>query len=158
MRRAASTPPSEQGSFDFVQDFGARLPAMVIASLLGVPGARPGARLRKLIDTVFHIEPGVGMVNDISLTAGIELHELRLRAAPERTLHPRDDMLTDLTVAEITEPDGSVRRLTIPESSRLRVPPDQCRHRDGGPPARLGSRAARRATRTSGPCSSPTPG
>ena len=33
----SSTPPVRRGTFDYVQDFGARLPAMVIASLLGVP-------------------------------------------------------------------------------------------------------------------------
>ena len=106
----------EQPSFDFVQDFAARLPAMVIASLFGVPEPDQEG-LRKLIDTVFHIEEGVGMVNDTSLTAGIEIHAYVCELLRDRTLHPRDDMLTDLTVAEITEPDGSVRRLTIPEAA-----------------------------------------
>jgi cytochrome P450 len=106
----------EQPSFDFVQDFAARLPAMVIASLFGVPEADQEG-LRKLIDTVFHIEEGVGMVNDTSLTAGIEIHGYVCELLRDRTKNPRDDMLTDLTVAEITEPDGSVRRLTIPEAA-----------------------------------------
>jgi cytochrome P450 len=106
----------EQPSFDFVQDFAARLPAMVIASLFGVPEPDQEG-LRKLIDTVFHIEEGVGMVNDTSLTAGIEIHGYVCELLRDRTKNPRDDMLTDLTVAEITEPDGSVRRLTIPEAA-----------------------------------------
>ena len=37
--------------------------------------------LRKLIDQVFHIEPGVGMVNDVSLTAQIEINALHPVAA-----------------------------------------------------------------------------
>ncbi len=61
-----------RGGFDYVQDFGAIVPATVIAMLLGVPEAdRP--KLRETIDTLFHIEPGVGMVNDVSVTAGLEL-------------------------------------------------------------------------------------
>ncbi len=62
------------GSFDYVQDFGAILPSMVISSLLGVPDA-DRAHVHHLIDTLFHIEPGVGMINDISFTARIELFE-----------------------------------------------------------------------------------
>ena len=52
--------------FDYVQDFGARLPATVIAMLLGVP---PSDReeVRHHIDGLFHVEPGVGMANDASL-------------------------------------------------------------------------------------------
>jgi cytochrome P450 len=106
----------EQPSFDFVQDFAARLPAMVIASLFGVPEPDQEG-LRKLIDTVFHIEEGVGMVNNTSLTAGIEIHGYICELLRDRTENPRDDMLTDLTVAEITEPDGSVRRLSIAEAA-----------------------------------------
>ena len=59
--------------FDFVQDFAAPLPSMVVFSLFGVPDADQ-EHVRELIDTTFHIEPGVGMINDTSLTAQIELH------------------------------------------------------------------------------------
>ena len=45
---------------------------MVICELLGVPAA-DRAWVKDKIDTTFHIEPGVGMVNDVSLTARIEL-------------------------------------------------------------------------------------
>lgn len=60
------------GAFDFVQDFGAPLPSMVISELLGVPEADREA-VRHLIDTTFHLDPDQGMVNDIALTARIEL-------------------------------------------------------------------------------------
>ncbi len=39
--------------------------------------------LRELIDQVFHIEPGVGMVNDVSLAAQIELNDY-IRVAARR--------------------------------------------------------------------------
>ena len=102
--------------FDYVQDFGARLPAMVIATLLGVPIGDQD-RVRHMIDTVFHIEPGVGMINDVSFGAQIELHEYLSGQLEQRRAEPRDDMLTDLVGAEITEPDGTVRRLTMKESA-----------------------------------------
>jgi cytochrome P450 len=102
--------------FDFVQDFGARLPAMVIASLLGVP-IEDQEWAREQIDTVFHIEPGVGMINDISFNAQIELTTYLTTQLEERSRSPRDDMLTDLVNAEITDDDGIVRRLEIHESA-----------------------------------------
>jgi cytochrome P450 len=102
--------------FDFVQDFGARLPAMVIASLLGVP-VEDQDWARERIDTIFHIEPGVGMINDISLTAQIELNGYLTEQLEDRARTPRDDMLTDLVNAEIADEDGTVRRLEIFESA-----------------------------------------
>jgi cytochrome P450 len=106
----------DRSSFDFVADFGARLPAMVIASLLGVPRGDQEA-VRELIDLSFTIEEGVGMVNDVSLNAGIETHQYISAQLEARQLSPQDDMFTDLIQAEITEPDGSVRRLTIAEAA-----------------------------------------
>jgi len=103
-------------SFDFVQDYGARLPAMVIASLLGVP-IEDQAWAREKIDTVFHIEPGVGMINDVSITAQIEMTEYLARQLEERRREPRDDMLTDLVQAQVTEDDGTVRRLDLDEAA-----------------------------------------
>ena len=103
-------------SFDYVQDFAVYLPSMVISSLLGVP-LGDQEMLRKLIDQVFHIEPGVGMINDVSFGAQIEINTY-IRAQLEEVLaHPRDDMLTDLSVAEITDDDGVTRRLTIAEGA-----------------------------------------
>jgi cytochrome P450 len=102
-------------TFDYLQDFGARLPAMVIASLLGVPLADQ-EQVRHLIDTTFHIEPGVGMINDISLTAMMELGGYLRDQLAERRVTPRDDMLTDLVQVEMAQADGSVRRLTEAEA------------------------------------------
>ena len=57
-----------------MQDFGAQLPSMVISALLGVPDDQREA-VRHAIDVMFHIEPGVGMINDVSLDARIRLCE-----------------------------------------------------------------------------------
>ncbi len=97
--------------FDYVQDFGAQLPSMVISALLGVPDAER-EEVRHYIDEVFYIEPGVGMINDRSFAAQIWLHEYLARQLERRRAHPVDDMMSDLAHAEITDDDGSTRRLT----------------------------------------------
>jgi len=107
---------SGRDSFDYVQDFAVYLPSMVISSLLGVP-LGDQEMLRKLIDQVFHIEPGVGMVNDVSLTAQIEINTYIRSQLEECLAHPRDDMLTDLSVAEIADDDGVARTLTRGEAA-----------------------------------------
>ncbi|MGI8663416.1 MAG: cytochrome P450 [Acidimicrobiales bacterium] len=104
------------GVFDYVQDFGARLPAMVIASLLGVPDSDQ-TRVRELIDTVFHLDPERGMVNDVSLGAQLELHAYLIDQLTQRAAVPRDDMLSDLVAAEINDHDGVTRCLTTEEAA-----------------------------------------
>ena len=102
--------------FDLVQDFGAPLPALVIASLLGVPESDQ-RWAREKIDTTFHHDPEKGMVNDVSLTARIELHEYLDGLLRARRADRQDDMLTDLVEAELTDADGTTRRLTIREAT-----------------------------------------
>jgi cytochrome P450 len=99
------------GSFDYVQQFAVLVPSMVISALIGVP---PDEReeVRHYIDQTFHIEPGVGMVNDVSLNAQIWLHEYLGKQLERRRRQPVDDMMTDLAHAEIVDDDGTVRRLT----------------------------------------------
>ncbi len=103
-------------TFDFVQDFGAPLPALVIASLLGIPESDQ-EWAREKIDTTFHLDDEKGMINDISLGAMIELHEYLEKLLDDRRKNPRDDMLTDLVNAELTDDDGTERHLTIPEAA-----------------------------------------
>jgi cytochrome P450 len=102
-------------TFDYVSDFGAQLPSLVISDLLGVSaGDRP--RVLQLINTVFHIEPGVGMINDTSFGAQIELNSYLTEQLAERRRSPKDDLLTALTEAELTD-DGTVRRLSNKEAA-----------------------------------------
>ena len=96
--------------FDYVQGFAARLPAEVIAALIGVPES-DREYVRKYIDLTFHIEPGVGMINDVSLDAQIVLTRYLHEQLREREQNPRDDMLTALVEAEITDHDGNRRKL-----------------------------------------------
>jgi cytochrome P450 len=103
------------GGFDYLQDFGAILPSRVISDLVGVPREDQEAQ-RHLIDQMFHIEPGVGMINDISATASINLVVYLAGLLEEREREPQDDMLTALVQAEVTE-DGVTRRLTRDEAA-----------------------------------------
>ena len=106
------------GGFDYLRDFGAQLPSRIISMLLGVPDSdRP--HVLELIDTVFHIEPGVGMINDISFGAQIELHGYLGAQLAERRRAPRDDLLTALVEAELTDDGGTVRRLTDHEATNF---------------------------------------
>jgi cytochrome P450 len=102
------------GRFDYVQDFSAILPPLVISSLLGVPESEQ-ADMRLLVDDVFHIEEGVGMANETSINALVNLGRRLGAHFADRRTNPRDDVFTDLVQAEVEDDDGVVRRLTDAE-------------------------------------------
>ena len=102
--------------FDFVQDYGATIPAEVIATLLGVPAA-DRREVRRHIDGSFHLEPDVGMDNPIAAAAWGFLIEYITAQLEERRDHPRDDMLSDLVGAEYVDEAGAVHRLGMEESA-----------------------------------------
>jgi cytochrome P450 len=104
-----------KSSFDYVQDFGARVPAYVIAALLGVP-AEDRDMVRGFIDETFHLDPVTGMQNEVSAEAMGKLIEYATSAMNDRRTNPRDDMFTDLLNAEIVDEDGELRRLTLNQS------------------------------------------
>ena len=101
--------------FDYVQDFSAILPPTMISMLLGVP-EQDRDYLRGVVDDIFHIEEGaVGMVNDVSTKALVDMNRYLADQFEDRKQHPRDDMFTDLLNAEIVDDDGNPRRLTDSE-------------------------------------------
>jgi cytochrome P450 len=102
--------------FDYVRDFATQLPSTVISMLLGVPD-EDREEVRSHIDTVFHIEPGVGMINDISFSAQIWLNQYIADQLEQRRRHRSDDLFTALVEAEITGEDGEARRLTNEEAA-----------------------------------------
>ncbi|GAA3204264.1 cytochrome P450 [Actinocorallia longicatena] len=103
------------GGFDFVQDFGALLPSMVISELIGVDPA-DREEVRELIDLTFHLDEDQGMINDIAFGAQIKLHEYWTEQIELRRRTPRDDLMTALTEAEIGVEDGT-RKLTTKEAA-----------------------------------------
>jgi cytochrome P450 len=104
----------EADRFDFVQDFAAQLPSRVISSLVGVPPSEQ-EHTRQLVDQMFHIEPDVGMVNDVSVAAILELVGELADILQQRAAAPQDDLLSALTQAEITDDEGAPRKLTDTE-------------------------------------------
>jgi cytochrome P450 len=94
------------GSFDYVQEFAAKLPAMVIGSLLGVPEADQDM-IRRQTDASLHIEPGETLSDNRDV---VDLYGYWLELVKARRTDPRDDMITALVEAEMTE-DGTPRRL-----------------------------------------------
>jgi cytochrome P450 len=101
--------------FDYLEDFGDHLPSMVISSLLGLP-EEDQREVRRIVDGIFHIEPGVGIVNDTSMMAGAEVSRYIAEQLAKRRDEPRDDLLTALVEAEIVDDEGTVRRMTAPET------------------------------------------
>lgn len=104
------------GGFDYVTDFAQKLPSLVISSMLGVPESeRELVRLK--IDEIFHIDPQAGMMNETSINARLWMASYIIEAMNERRKQPKDDLFTALTEAELTEADGTVRKLKENEAA-----------------------------------------
>jgi len=108
------------GGFDYLADFGAHLPSQVISSLMGVP--EPDREpVRELIDTIFHIEPGVGMINETSFGAQLALRDYFNDQVAERRRAPSDDLFTGLVEASIVDDSGVSRQLTQDEAADFAI-------------------------------------
>lgn len=105
------------GGFDYIQDFAAQLPSLVISQLIGV-GPADREEIRRAIDQTFHLEEGKGMVNDVSMAAQIKLHTYFTEQIDARRDNPRDDMMTGLVQAEVVTAEGT-RRLTTSEAANF---------------------------------------
>jgi cytochrome P450 len=99
--------------FDFVADFGARLPVMVMAALLGAP-REDEDQLREWTDDMLHIEPGEVMGQQANFLRK-EQTDYWQALIDERRKHARDDILSDLMTADLEEGDDSTRGLTDQE-------------------------------------------
>ncbi len=108
-------PHAGSSRFDFVEAFAAQLPSRVISTLVGVP-PEDQEEQRRNVDGMFHIEPDVGMSNQKSAECALALISYLSELARERARVPRDDLISALVTAEVTEPNGAVHQLT----------PDEC--------------------------------
>jgi cytochrome P450 len=104
-----------EAGFDYVADFSAQLPSMVISALMGV-APQDQERIRAAIDRSFHIEPGVGMINDISMAASGEMVAYFREQIAMRRDEPRDDLMTALAHAQIGTGEEA-RSLTVDEAA-----------------------------------------
>jgi cytochrome P450 len=104
-------PQVGSGGFDYVEDFGAILPVMVISSLLGIP-EEDQHQVRLWTDAMLHREEGETGVPDSVRQVQAELFGYFARYAQERRKRPRDDMMSDLLQAEVPLEDGGSRKLS----------------------------------------------
>jgi cytochrome P450 len=97
--------------FDYVADFGAKLPVMVIGSLLGVP-VEDQDEIREWTDQLLHRDPGEIDSQERLDRVNAQLFGFFARYIEERRSSPRDDMMTDLVQAEIELENGSKRKMS----------------------------------------------
>jgi cytochrome P450 len=105
-------PHRDGGGFDYVEDFAAKIPAMLIGALLGVP-AEDQDQLRIWGDLLMRFEPDG--ISAEKLDAITSLHTYMAAMVTDRQHQPRDDMVSDLLAAEITRDDGTTRQLGFDE-------------------------------------------
>jgi len=98
------------GGFDYLQDFGAKLPVMVISALLGVP-EEDREQIRLWTDTMLHRAEGETDAERAHAEVTEKLWSYFGRYVEEKRAAPRDDMISDLMQAEIDLPGGGQRRL-----------------------------------------------
>lgn len=102
------------GGFDYVADFGARLPVMVISSLLGAPDEDQD-QLRIWSDYALHREPGETGMSQAARDASKEIFRYWQQHIDARRRRPGDDVMSELVQAELEQSDGTTRRLSDSE-------------------------------------------
>lgn len=102
--------------FDFLGDFGAKVPMLVISTMLGIP-EEDRDQIRVWTDQRLQYNEGEDEATAKARFEDImaQLWGYLSRYVAERRENPREDMMTDLIQAEIKEEDGTTRRLTDPE-------------------------------------------
>jgi cytochrome P450 len=105
------------GGFDFVTNYGARVPGMVIAGMLGVPDSDL-EMIAELADAMLAVAPDQAP-NDRSQNDAVarELGEYCLEQARERRKHPTDDIMSALVTLEFEDEHGVTRKLTDMEAA-----------------------------------------
>jgi cytochrome P450 len=96
--------------FDFVRDFGMRLPVMVISTLLGFP-EEDHDQLREWSDISLHREEGKEGMTPEAQEAQTQTISYYMEQITLRRSRPRDDMITALLDADLETPEGEVRKL-----------------------------------------------
>jgi cytochrome P450 len=102
----------ERGQCDFVSEFAIPLPCTVVADQLGVPRDRIWD-LKRWSDAM--LAPGGGFIaEEAALECArqvVEAQKFFAAVMEERRRDPRDDIITDLVRAEVTDRDGVTRPL-----------------------------------------------
>ena len=96
------------GTFDFVEEFAAKIPTMLIGALLGVPNEDQD-QLRIWGDLLMRYEGERTSAEKRDAIGALSQYMNAMVDARSRA--PRDDMVSDLLTAEITLDSGATRRL-----------------------------------------------
>jgi cytochrome P450 len=96
-------------TFDYVEQFGALVPPMVIGELLGVP-APDRDQLRHWFDDILHHDEHSTGPSERATAAGLATFEYVTAMIAERRRAPCDDLITALLDAELDE-GGAARKL-----------------------------------------------
>ncbi len=106
------------GGFDYVRDFGMRLPVFVISSLLGFP-EEDHDQLREWSDAILHREEGFEGFTPEGTAAWDASHRYYFETIRERREHPREDMISRILSTECEVQDGKRRRLDDMETMAM---------------------------------------
>lgn len=98
------------GGFDYVADFGAKLPVMVISTLLGAP-KEDHAQLQVWSDLALHREPGETGPSAKALDASRDMWAYWNEHIQARRKKPCGDVMSELVHAELDLGDGKSRPL-----------------------------------------------
>jgi cytochrome P450 len=96
--------------FDYVEQFGALVPPVVIGEMLGVP-LEDRDMMRRWFDDMLHKEDDSSSPTPEASAALREVNGYAKAMIADRRQSPRDDMVTALVEAEVEELDGTTRHL-----------------------------------------------
>lgn len=98
------------GGFDYVQSFSAKLPVMVISSLLGFP-EEDHDNLREWSDAQLHREEGSTELSAAGMEASANLYGYYQQQIELRRRHSTTDIVSDLMNSDLVLPEAQPRRL-----------------------------------------------
>jgi cytochrome P450 len=98
------------GSFDYVRDFSAKLPVMVISSLLGFPEGDHD-NLRVWSDDQLHRDEGHTERSETGAASAEKLFAYYRDQIDQRRTHRTDDIVSDLMDSDLVQSDRETRRL-----------------------------------------------
>ncbi|UMB71424.1 cytochrome P450 [Mycobacterium paraterrae] len=98
------------GGFDFVESFSAKLPVMVISSLLGFP-EQDHDNLREWSDAQLHRDEGSTELSAEGIQASVNLYAYYQQQIDLRREQSATDIVSDLMTSDLVLPDAKPRRL-----------------------------------------------
>jgi cytochrome P450 len=99
---------------DLLEEFAAPFPVEVISQILGVPEA-DRQQVRHWTDAMLHREPDDPRPTQEGMEAGLHQVLYFMELARDKREHPTDDMITQLTQAEVEDDDGAMVKLSDEE-------------------------------------------